>query len=113
MSSEERRRFPRLLVPVYYRSPRLFAPRKPARDVSMGGVRVLTDSEFSLGQRLEIELFLPDGRSFSADVRVAWLRALPGDEFAKFEAGLEFLGLDPERAALLSECVSAGRSEPP
>jgi hypothetical protein len=109
MNGDERRRFPRLAVPVFYRSPRLFAPRKPASDVSMGGVRVLTDDAFRPGQRLEIELFLPGGRSFSVDVRVSWSRALPPGEFAKFEAGLEFLGLDPERAALLAQCVAPAK----
>jgi hypothetical protein len=113
MHGDERRRFPRLVVPVFYRSPRLFAPRKPARDLSMGGVRVFTDEAFSPGQRLEIELFLPGGRSFSVDVQVSWLRALPEGESAKFEAGLAFLGLDSERAALLSQCVAQATKEPP
>ena len=113
MSGDERRRFPRLAVPIFYRSPRLFAPRKPASDVSRGGVRVLTDDAFRPGQRLEIELFLPGGRSFSVDVRVSWSRALPEGDFAKFEAGLEFLGLDAERAALLAECVAPPREGPP
>jgi PilZ domain len=113
MSNDERRRFPRLAVPVFYRSPRLFAPRAPASDVSMGGVRVLTDEAFRPGQRLEIELFLPGGRSFSVDVRVSWSRALPPGEFAKFEAGLEFLGLDQERAALLAQCVAPAKAESP
>jgi hypothetical protein len=76
-------------------------------------VRVLTDDAFCPGQHLEIELFLPGGRSFSVGVRVPWWRALPDGEFAKFEAGLEFLDLDPERAALPARCGPRANPEPP
>jgi len=113
MSGDERRRFPRLLVPIFYRTPRLLSARGLARDVSLGGVRVLTDTELQLGQRLEIELFLPSGDSFSVDVKVSWLAAVPAGGEARFEAGLQFLALDPEKAALLQHCVGHGSSWPP
>ncbi len=110
MGADERRRFPRLNVPIYYRSARLLGPRSPARDLSLGGVRILTDDALTVGKRLEIELFLPDGGSLSVDVRVAWIRAIE-DDFARFEAGLEFLAMDPSQAALLERCVAEMRSD--
>jgi c-di-GMP-binding flagellar brake protein YcgR len=111
MPTDERRRFPRLKVPVYYRSARLFGPRKPAQDVSMGGIRIFTDDALSVGKRLEIELFLPDGGSLTIDVRVAWIKTLAHDDFAQFEAGLQFLAVDPDQERLIERCVMDVRSE--
>ena len=77
------------------------------------GARIFTDEAFAVGKRLEIELFLPDGGSLTCDVRVAWLRKLESDDFAEFEAGLEFLSMDEEQELLLSRCVREIKSEPP
>ena len=111
MEMDERRRFPRLKVPIYYRAARLLGPRKPAHDVSLGGVRIFTDDALSVGKRLEIELFLTDGGSLSIDVRVAWVKALTGDDFAQYEAGLEFLAMDPDKEKLLARCVMDAHTE--
>lgn len=98
---------------MYYRPARFFGPRKPAHDVSRGGIRIYTDDALSIGKRLEIELFLPDGGSLNCDVRVAWIRKLENDDFASFEAGLEFLSIDDEQELLLARCVREIKSEPP
>jgi len=110
MGADDRRRFPRLKVPVYYRAARLLGPRSPARDLSLGGVRILTDEVLNVGKRLEIELFLPDGGSLTVDVRVAWIRPL-NDDFAQFEAGLEFMAMDAGQARLLERCVMDSHSD--
>ena len=110
--ADDRRRFPRVKVPIYYRSARLFGPRKPAHDLSVGGIRIFTDDSLSVGKRLEIELFLPDGGSLTVDVRVAWVRRLGEDEFAQYEAGLQFLGVDPDQEKLLERCVMDIKSDP-
>lgn len=95
---------------MFYRAARLLGPRSPAQDLSLGGVRILTDDALSIGKRLEIELFLPDGGSLSVDVRVAWVRPLE-DDFALFEAGLEFLAMDAAQAKLIERCVMDVRSD--
>ena len=105
MVADDRRRFPRLDVPVFYRSARLFGPRRAARDVSRGGIRVFTDDALPIGTRLEIELFLPDGESLRIDVRVAWVRELSNEE-TRYEAGLEFLQMDEARVARLEQCLT-------
>jgi hypothetical protein len=109
MAADERRRFPRLDVPLYYRPGRLFGPRRVARDVSRGGIRVYTDDALEVGTRLEIELFLREGDSLTLDVRVAWLRELVAED-ARYEAGLEFLTMDDERIALLERCLAEYKS---
>ena len=104
MTPTERRRFPRVALPTLYRPAGLLGPRRPARDVSQGGIRVNTDEALSEGTRLEIEMFLPDGSSLTVDVRVAWIRELAGED-SRYEAGLEFLAMDPIRAAQLERCL--------
>jgi Tfp pilus assembly protein PilZ len=102
---DNRRRFPRLDVPLFHRSAGLLGPRQRARNVSRGGIRVETDDALRVGDRLEIELFLPGEDSFSIDVRVAWVSELSGQE-ARFEAGLEFLEMDALRRTQLERCLA-------
>jgi Tfp pilus assembly protein PilZ len=107
---DDRRRFRRLNLPLFYRPARLLGPRQPARDVSRGGIRVYTDDALSIGTRLEIELFLPDGSSLSVDVRVAWVQELSGKEKeAGYEAGLEFLAMHEVHRALLERCLAENK----
>jgi PilZ domain len=104
MGVDDRRRFPRLNVPVFFRPARLFGPRQLAQDVSRGGIRVYTDDALELGTRLEIELFLPEGESLTIDVRVAWIRELV-EQDTRYEAGLEFLVMDEARLIALEHCI--------
>jgi hypothetical protein len=104
MGGVDRRRFPRLNLPMVFRRAGLLGPRQRARDISRGGMRVQTDEDLAVGTRLTIEIFLPSDESIRVDVRVAWTRELV-DEDARFEAGLEFLGADPLRLAQLEECL--------
>ena len=106
---DDRRRFPRLNVPVFYRPARLFGPRQVAQDVSRGGIRVYTDDALELGTRLEIELFLPNSESLTIDVRVAWVRELVQQD-TRYEAGLEFLAMDEARVIALEQCIVAHRA---
>lgn len=90
---------------MYYRPAGMLGPRQAARDVSRGGLRVLTDDELAVGRRLEIELFLPDGGSLTVHVRVAWVQEWAGGD-AGFEAGLAFLGMDAVQVARLERCLA-------
>jgi Tfp pilus assembly protein PilZ len=109
MVTDDRRRFPRLNVPVFYRPARVLGPRQVAQDMSRGGIRVYTDDALAIGTRLEIELFLPEGDSLTVDVRVAWVRELTGQD-ARFEAGLEFLAMDDGRTLALERCIAEHRA---
>jgi c-di-GMP-binding flagellar brake protein YcgR len=104
MTMNDRRRFVRVSLPMFYRPARLRSPRHAARDVSRGGLRVLTDDPLAVGTTLEIELFLPDDTSVTVEVRVVWLQELSTDA-ARFEAGLEFLQMEPEVATRLDRCL--------
>jgi hypothetical protein len=91
----ERRRFPRVAAPVFYRSPRLFSLKQKVSNISPAGVRIYSDDLLEEGRRLELEFFLPSGYSMVAIARVVWIKELPPDYEEKYEVGLEFIHLPP------------------
>jgi hypothetical protein len=91
----ERRRFKRLNAPVLCRplGNHLLEDetRREVGDISLGGLRVYTDDRHRLGERLELELFLPGGETVTLDTLVVWVDALAAGEPAGFEVGLRYL----------------------
>src|SRR5688572_20051828 len=93
----ERRKYKRLNAPVFCRplgrSMSASQEHKPlsVQDISAGGVRVYTDDRHTEGDRLELELWLPDGEGITLDTVVVWIEALPQAEPARFEVGLRFV----------------------
>ena len=92
-SGKERRHFPRVVAPIYYRSPRILTPKRRVSNISLGGIRIYSDELLEEGKRIEIEIFLPSGFSIIAIVRVVWINELPADSEAKYDVGLEFIHL--------------------
>lgn len=92
---EERRRFPRVTAPVFYRSPRLFSPKQKVTNISPAGVRIYSDDPLEEGKRLEIEFFLPTGYSIVAIARVVWIKELAPNAEGRFDVGLEFIHVPP------------------
>lgn len=93
----ERRRYKRLNAPMYCRplgrsmTGSQETPRLAVEDISLGGVRVYSDDRHTAGDRLELELWLPDGESITLDTTVVWVDALEGQTPARFEIGLKFI----------------------
>ena len=52
-----RRRYPRVAAPVFYRpaGPTLLHHRRSTVDVGLGGMRVYSDEEMAVGARLELD----------------------------------------------------------
>jgi hypothetical protein len=92
---EERRRFRRVMAPIFYRAPRIFSPRHKITNISLGGVRIYSDEPLKVGKRLEIEFFLPENISVTAMARVVWIEELPAGASARYDVGLEFIDLPP------------------
>jgi len=89
----ERRRFPRITAPVFYRPPRIFSPKRRVTNISPAGVRIYSDKYFQEGKRMEIEFFLPNGYSVVGIARVVWIKELPPGSKAAYDVGLEFIHL--------------------
>ncbi len=94
-SPENRRRFRRVNVPIYARPARLRLTPLPVTNIGMGGMRVYSDDARKVGQRLELDVTLPDKSIATVIVEVAWLVALEGDAPAKYDVGLRFISVPP------------------
>jgi c-di-GMP-binding flagellar brake protein YcgR len=91
--NDERRRYQRVAAPVLYRFPRHSTPKRPVKNISLGGVRVSSDEDFDIGRTLDLELFLPNGMTIEAVAKVVWVKKqLPGSE-GLYDVGLEFIDL--------------------
>ena len=105
--TKDRRRFPRVMAPIFYRSPRLLSAKRRVTNISSGGFRIFSDEKFKIGKRLEIEFFLPSGFSITAIAQVVWIDELPPNSDSLFDVGLEFINLPPhalkELEAVLKE----------
>ncbi|MFN3531697.1 MAG: PilZ domain-containing protein [Candidatus Brocadia sp.] len=91
--NQNRRQYPRLNAPIYCRPARFTSPRAPLVNIGLGGIRVYSDKTFKVGERLEIELFLPDNSSITCNVKVVWMNQLGGST-AKYDVGLQFLEIE-------------------
>jgi len=87
----ERRRFPRIKAPVFYRTPRMFTHKRRVSNISPAGVRIYSDERLEEGKQLELEFFLPSGRSVKAIANVMWIKELPPEAEGRFDIGLEFI----------------------
>ena len=96
MAADERRRFPRVQVPMYYRPARFFGPRKPAHDVSRGGIRAIVEEPLKAGG--EYELIVGDAEESARKVAVVWVQ----DEADGQIVGVRYLDVEgsvpPENA---------------
>lgn len=90
---KERRRFPRVMGPVFFRAPRISAKRRSVSNLSLGGVRIYCDERVDIGQSLELEFFLPNGTTVEVMARVVWVKKLPAESEALYDVGLEFMDL--------------------
>lgn len=92
---KDRRRFPRVMAPIFYRTPRFLSAKRRVSNISAGGVRIYSDERLKVGKRLEIEFFLPNGLSITAIARVVWIDELPPNSDSLYDVGLEFINLPP------------------
>ncbi len=81
------------------------------RDLSMGGLRVMTSAPLEPGTRVRVDLTLSRSRKrIKAVAEVRWARDLYGGEV--FEAGLQFVGLDPDDEFALMDHIFGARDGP-
>ena len=66
------------------------------RDVSAGGMRLLADRAMRKGDRLQLELLLPDSSWLPLTGKVAWSMRMDVGSSAAYEVGLRFLDLSED-----------------
>lgn len=102
---EEKRRFVRLDINVnvkWDKDPA--APLRPgsSKNISGGGIcLMMADRGLKVGEVLNLEFELPNGKAIKAKGRVVWVERfeiMNRDYGQKFDAGIEFLDIsDPDR----------------
>ena len=99
---DERREFPRINAPVFCRPVgKPFFGRRRANDISLGGIRIFADEAPAKGDRLELELFLPDQSELVCTVEVVWIEDLPEGSPARHDVGVKFVRIsDHDRSRL-------------
>ena len=103
--SPNRRRYARLRAPLYWRPARFRTAHRPVVDVGLEGLRIYSDEDFILDDRLSVELFFPSGESLTFVVRVAWTSALPAGGPARYDVGLQLLDAEGDGFALLAKAL--------
>ena len=95
---ENRRAYPRhdLLVTVRHSGEESDDEWMSTRDVSAGGMRLLSDRALEKFDHLKLEILLPDGSWLAVVTKVAWSVKLDVNAPAEYEVGLRFTGLTPE-----------------
>ena len=80
------------------------------RDISMGGLRLMTGARLEPGTRVRLDLTLGRSRKrVRAVAEVRWVRDLYDGEV--YEAGLQFVGLDPDTEFALMDHIFGGKGE--
>ena len=91
----DRRQFPRTDRLVSVRQPGEDTPDAwlTTRDISAGGMRLLSERALAKGDRLELEMLMLDGSWLPLQTKVAWSVKLDVGSTAEYEVGLRFLDL--------------------
>lgn len=104
--STDRRGYPRLRAPAFWKPARLLSSPAQLIDLGSGGVRVFSDEAMKEGDRLDLTLFTPEGEEIEATVRVAWVKVLESGD-AAYDVGLHFERVAPQHAERLTRLVTA------
>lgn len=110
-SAANRRRYPRIAAPVYYRpaGPTFLHHLRATIDISLGGMRVYSDDEMKVGTPLEIELLVEEELTVRCWVRVAWVEKMNERVGAVYDIGLEFTDIADNDRLVLAKALEAGR----
>lgn len=104
-TERERRQYPRVKAPILCRPAGSTAPARPVVNIGLGGIRVYSDHQFEIGQRLEVGLYLPNYTILTFTARIVWLQLLPKDAEFRYDVGLEFLEVPPNTHQLLADVL--------
>jgi len=105
----DRRRYPRVAAPVYYRpaGPAFLHHRRSSVNVGLGGMRVYSDEQMTVGDTVELELLLAEDVTARCWARIAWVERLDSAEPARFDVGLEFTDMADADRRLLTSALGA------
>ena len=90
-TAHTKRRHPRAKANVHYRPTKVIGQKHLVPNISLGGMRIFSNTHFKKGETANIELSFSDGQKTIVLARVAWVDAYPKDSDFIYEFGLEFI----------------------
>lgn len=75
----------------------------------MGGMRVYSDERFETGQRLDLDVLLPDESVVRCWAEVVWIGAAAQGDRVRFDVGLKFTDIEPADLQRLAQVLVRGR----
>lgn len=108
---DERRRYPRVQADVLCRpaGASLFHHKRATKDISLGGMCVVSDEEFDVGNRLDLDVLLPEGTPVRCWADVVWVLELEEGNGARYEVGLKFTDVAPTDIQRLARVLAPAR----
>jgi hypothetical protein len=108
VADADRRRYRRIQAPVFIRpvGPLSRMRAHQVSNISLGGLRAFSDDKHKTGERLELELFLPDKSTVTVVAEVVWVQQLPDGSPARFDVGLRYVDVGPEELERLAQVLS-------
>jgi hypothetical protein len=94
-SGHKERRHPRLKANVHYRPTKLIGRKHPAPNISLGGMRIFSNTHFKKGEIINIELSFPNEQKTIVLAKVVWVDSYPKDSDFVYELGIEFIHIPP------------------
>ena len=105
MAESDRRLYPRLNVPMLWRTPGMVASLGRTVNMSLGGARVFSDEKLRIGTKLNLELLAGGDSTVQVLARVVWIDELDSKSPARFDVGLEFLEVPERMQSRLAEIL--------
>jgi hypothetical protein len=99
------RQAPRLKAPIYYGIVSQPSSQEPVVNISLGGTRIYSNQELTIGEQFDLDLILPDETMLPCRVRVVWQHLLPAESGTKYEIGLRFVDLSDDTLHQLAEAM--------
>jgi hypothetical protein len=103
---KERRRHPRLKLPIQLRPTSSLGPGSRVENISPGGIRISSQRRLPPGETCEIELALSEGGWILVQVRAVWVVELPSETAFKYDMGCELMDLSSEAEKSLENLLS-------
>jgi hypothetical protein len=100
-SEYKKRQHPRVKANVQYRPTKLIGRKHLAPNISLGGIRIFSNTHFKKGETVNIELSFPDGRRTIVLTKVAWVDSYPKDSDSVYEFGLKFIHVPTQSLDML------------
>ncbi len=82
--------------------------KSKVRNLSLGGVQLVSDKAFQPGAVLELELAMPGVQPVRTVAKVVWCRPSPPPSEKEFNLGIQFIPVYEEDLMKLKEYLSAG-----